>query len=365
MNVTKITDTDDDTSQYIDTLCVAVATCLADSGDHRKVVSHIFGRNKTCTRALPHDLWILWCRKHYQRMKYRAEENGIWHLRQMELVRRQLRIFENWGKVRSWTIALRKEERNTLANMKKGPKMNQDVGTDTDQTPTLWELFLVPYLGANKTFADVREVLDIIQHEFDGEEYKSRATKKKTFPGVEFLPTIHKAKKVKKPVSAKKGENTYKKITLDQPVFTAKTKANVEAKEKAMEEAEASNTPKSSRTPSQKSKSPDINNQADSPATLKRDASTPDIGTIALSDAPRTPVDKTPTSKGTNHTKHKSETRVRKAAPLTKQHNSQSNKRRRLTRGYEKHGFDDADMTVMAKKEHGDTGDENSPQERV
>ena len=295
-------------------------------------------------------------------MKYRAEENEIWHLRQMELVRHQLQIFENWGKVRSWTIALRKEERNALAKMKKGAKMNQDMVTDTDQTPTLWELFLVPYLGANKSFANIREVLDIIQREFDGEEYKSRAMKKKTFPGVEFLPAIHKAKKVRKPAPAKKGENTYKKITLDQPVFTAKTKANVEAKEKAMEEAEASSTPKSSRTPSQKSKSPDTDNQANSPATLKREASTPDIGTIALTNAPHDSVDKTPSSKGT---KPKSQTRVRKAVPLSKQHNSQSNKRRRLTRGYEKHGSDDADMMVMTKKEHGDTGDENSPEEGI
>ena len=42
--------------------------------DHRKVVSHIFGRNKACTRKLPENLWRLWCRKHYQRFKYRAED---------------------------------------------------------------------------------------------------------------------------------------------------------------------------------------------------------------------------------------------------------------------------------------------------
>ena len=280
----------------------------------------------------------------------------------MELVRNQLQIFENWGKVRSWTIALRKEERDILAKMKKGAKMNQDVVTDADQTPTCWELFLVPYLGENKTFANVRDVLNVIQREFDTEEYKSRDMKKKTFPGVEFLPNIHKAKKVKKPAPAKKGEKSYKKIALDQAVFTARTKANAESKEKAMQEAEGSKTPKSYRTPSQKFKSPDADNQADSPATLKRDAPTPDIGTIVLTDAAHNSVNKTDTFK---RTKYKSQTCVRKAAPLTKQHNSQSNKRRRLTRGYEKHGSDDTDTMVMGKKEHGDTGDENSPQEHV
>ena len=55
--------------------------------DHRKVVSHIFGRNKACTRKLPENLWILWCRKHYQRFKYRAEDAENWHTIQLGLVR--------------------------------------------------------------------------------------------------------------------------------------------------------------------------------------------------------------------------------------------------------------------------------------
>lgn len=55
-----------------------VSTCPANSGDHREVVSHIFGRNKACTRDLANDLWIYWCRKHYQRLKYRAEDSEGW-----------------------------------------------------------------------------------------------------------------------------------------------------------------------------------------------------------------------------------------------------------------------------------------------
>ena len=54
------------------------STCPANSGDHREVVSHIFGRNKACPRELPNDLWIYWCRKHYQRLKYRAEDSEGW-----------------------------------------------------------------------------------------------------------------------------------------------------------------------------------------------------------------------------------------------------------------------------------------------
>ena len=73
----------------------------------------------------------------------------------------------------------------------------------------------MPYLSANKTFAKVREVLDVIRRNFDEEEHKNRDKRLKTFPSVEFLPTIYIATEVKKAAPAKKGEITYKKITLD------------------------------------------------------------------------------------------------------------------------------------------------------
>ena len=355
-----ITDTDDDTSQHIDTKCEAVSTCLANSGDHRKVVSHIFGRNKNCTRELPNNLWIFWCRKHYQRMKYRAEDNENWHLRQMELVRDQLEIFEDWGKIRSWTITLRRAEQITLA---KRDKENKEGTSNANQTTSCWECFLEPYLGAKKTFAKVREVLDVIEHEFDEEEYKKRDKKLKTFPGVEFLPTINTAKEFKKPAPAKKGKTAYKKITLDQAAFKAKTRANVEyVKEQAAKKAKGSNTPKSSGTPSRKAKSLDTESHAASSARMRREASTPDIATTVLTGATRKSVDKNLTSK---ETKRKSPTPTKKALPLADQHNSHPNKRRRLTRGYEKHGSDGEETTFMTKKEQGETEDENLPQEHV
>ncbi|KAL8946270.1 MAG: hypothetical protein Q9183_007929, partial [Haloplaca sp. 2 TL-2023] len=49
--------------------------CTLSSGDHRKVVSHIFGRNKRCTHQIPEDCWIKYCRKHYQRQKYRCPKD--------------------------------------------------------------------------------------------------------------------------------------------------------------------------------------------------------------------------------------------------------------------------------------------------
>ena len=347
---TNIADTDDDTSQVIDELCEAVPTCVANSGDHRKVVSHIFGRNKTCTRDLPQDLWISWCRKHYQRLKYRAEgaeETTDWRWRQMELVRDQLQIFEKWDKVRSWTIALRKAERIALAKMRKEAKMNKDSVIDTNKQPLYWARFLVPYLGSNKTFAQVREVLDAIEHKFD-EEGKNKENKERLFPGVEFLPTIPKSKEITKPVPATNNGKAYRKITLDQPAFKRKTKANAEyLKEQATKEADGTNTPTSSRPPSRKATSPDTGYQADSDTTSRQGTSTPDIDTIALTDAPHSPADKTRTSK-TQKRNHL--TPIPKAGTPKTNSLKQPLKRRRLTRGYEKHqATDDKDPTATAK----------------
>ena len=97
-----------------DIVCMAATKCVLKSGDHRKVVSHVFGRNKQCTRLLPEQAWILWCRKHYQRLRYRSEEEGTWNVRQLQLVRRQLDAFEDSSNIVSWNVSLRKKEQAVL-----------------------------------------------------------------------------------------------------------------------------------------------------------------------------------------------------------------------------------------------------------
>lgn len=320
-------DTDDD-AQHIDTKCVAVSTCVANSGDHRKVVSHIFGRNKACTRDLPNDLWIFWCRKHYQRFKYRAEDSENWHIIQLGLVRNQLQTFEDWGQVRCWTITLRKAEQDALA------KEDKEGITYTNYTATCWERFLVPYLGSNKTFAHVREVLDVIEGKFNEDEYRNREKKPKTFPGVEFLPFVQKAKEVKKP-AVKKGEIGYKKITLDQPAFSRKTRANSQfLKDMAAKKAEASNSRKSSATPSKKGKSPDTDNNASDASTSKKRKTSPADGATN-----GTPHHRSNTSDASSQT-----TAGFRFKPLP-------TKRRRLTRGFEKHGSDGEDSPPLEKED--------------
>ncbi|KAF6218391.1 hypothetical protein HO133_005738 [Letharia lupina] len=340
------TDTDNDAPQPIDTKCVAVSTCVANSGDHRKVVSHIFGRNKACTRDLPNDLWIFWCRKHYQRFKYRAEDAENWHTIQLGLVRNQLQTFEDWGHVRNWTIALRKTEQDALA------KENKNGVTYTNYISSCWERFLVPYLGSSKSFARVREVLNVIERKFNEAEYRNRDKKLKTFPGVEFLPAVQKTKEVKKP-AAKKGEIGYKKITLDQPAFNRKTRANIQfIKDMAAKKAESSPSPKRSGTGPAKDKSPDTDSASDASATKKRKTPAADIATNDTAHHKRNPLDTTavtPTSKALP-TKRTSFTTTTETPP-TFTSKALPTKRRRLTRGYEKHASEGEDTTFMEEEE--------------
>ncbi|KAK2759895.1 hypothetical protein FQN54_002629 [Arachnomyces sp. PD_36] len=81
--------------------------CPTQSVYHRKVVSHIFGRNKKCTRALPDGIWTYYCRKHYQRAKYRM--NG-WGVHQSELAIRAVENMDAWGGVESFNLQLRRRE---------------------------------------------------------------------------------------------------------------------------------------------------------------------------------------------------------------------------------------------------------------
>ncbi|KAK9240491.1 hypothetical protein V1525DRAFT_395133 [Lipomyces kononenkoae] len=74
----------------------------------RKVVSHIFGRNKRQTLAIPEDMWVFICRRHYQRESYRKETFPIL---QAKLVLMQLDKLEQWGHVSNFTVIRSKPKR--------------------------------------------------------------------------------------------------------------------------------------------------------------------------------------------------------------------------------------------------------------
>ncbi|KAL8895797.1 MAG: hypothetical protein Q9207_008004 [Kuettlingeria erythrocarpa] len=183
--VTEASDGEDSVTQAenskvtIDPVCAGEADgpCTLGSGDHRKVVSHVFGRNKRCTHQIPEDCWIKYCRKHYQRQKYRCPAD--WFETQLILVDGQIDKMEAWGGISSWTIAIRKREREILDYENAYLAQHGTMPTG----PLCRERFLVPYLGSNKSFADIRNLIDVINKECDD-------TKNLTLPSFELLPVI-------------------------------------------------------------------------------------------------------------------------------------------------------------------------------
>ncbi|CAG8280061.1 unnamed protein product [Penicillium salamii] len=106
--------------------CEFAAPCRMDAspdGLHfRKVVSHVFGRNKAVTKIFPPEVWVHYCRKHYQRARYRADQ---WPFTQCDLLMESLRRMEEWNGVVDFELTLRRRERIRVAeatNDKSGRK---------------------------------------------------------------------------------------------------------------------------------------------------------------------------------------------------------------------------------------------------
>ncbi|KAI1171381.1 hypothetical protein F4777DRAFT_565637 [Nemania sp. FL0916] len=120
--------------------CMHDANCETGSV-LRKAISHIFGRNKLCTRLIPDHVWVHFCRKHYQRSRYR--DTREYARRQCSLISQQIRKIHDWSEenkkkgpdmvVKNWTLTLRKREKSRLDEMpRKRPHsaMENDQGDD-------------------------------------------------------------------------------------------------------------------------------------------------------------------------------------------------------------------------------------------
>ncbi|KAG6040667.1 hypothetical protein E4U41_007446 [Claviceps citrina] len=115
-------------------VCMFVDDC--DTGSQlRKAISHLFGRNKTCTLKIPKMVWVYYCRKHYQRVRYRNART--YPVTQMELVETQIERLKAWsdqnqakGKgayIKSWTLSLRKREEKRLKGNKGANEPDEDA----------------------------------------------------------------------------------------------------------------------------------------------------------------------------------------------------------------------------------------------
>ncbi|OGM40604.1 hypothetical protein ABOM_010672 [Aspergillus bombycis] len=93
----------------------------------RKVISHIFGRNKYATKRFPDHVWVHYCRQHYQRARYRVE----WPVTQCELLMVVLGRMERWGGVSGWEVVLRKREVQRLKGEDGGEEVISAAATTT------------------------------------------------------------------------------------------------------------------------------------------------------------------------------------------------------------------------------------------
>ncbi|PGH01539.1 hypothetical protein AJ79_07887 [Helicocarpus griseus UAMH5409] len=107
--------------------------CSTESRHYRKVISHIFGRNKKCTVGIPECVWIYYCRKHYQRARYRTAE---WPFRQCDLAVDTIENMRAWGGVESFNLQLRRRETQRATGLTKiddGIKVRKEKNRDKDR----------------------------------------------------------------------------------------------------------------------------------------------------------------------------------------------------------------------------------------
>lgn len=134
-----------------------------DGTHFRKIVSHLFGRNKASTKLFPDHVWVWYCRKHYQRARYRAAQ---WPFTQCELLLQSLDRMEDWGHVVSFELRLRRREalRNDGQEVKPAPTGLLENGRRHPTAITApapdW---LLGEVGRGRSFQDVRDIVEKIR----------------------------------------------------------------------------------------------------------------------------------------------------------------------------------------------------------
>ncbi|KAF5597043.1 uncharacterized protein FSUBG_8613 [Fusarium subglutinans] len=194
-------------------ICMAVSECNTDSVP-RKVISHLFGRNKVCTRRIPERVWVCMCRKHYQRIRYRT---GIrFSYTQIKLVYEQIIRMIFWSRglenasrtnqegitIRSWTFSIRRREVKRLAD------------TNSRDPIPHW---ITQSLGEGKTHDEILDVIERLCQEIDHGDLRE-------VPPVEFLPEVVDA-------------------FTDQPAQVHQTSANTQSGRSSLMAGEAAPSP--------------------------------------------------------------------------------------------------------------------------
>uniref|UniRef100_A0ACC1R3W9 Uncharacterized protein n=1 Tax=Lecanicillium saksenae TaxID=468837 RepID=A0ACC1R3W9_9HYPO len=156
--------------------CMFVKDC--DTGSQlRKAISHLFGRNKACTLRIPKHVWVYYCRKHYQRIRYRNAKT--YPLNQMELVKLQILRLQAWSEdnrkqqngayIRMWTLSLRKREQSRIENGSAGGGMADDASAAVNDARSIAGTavpeWLIQRVAAGYTTEEILDVAERLHKE--------------------------------------------------------------------------------------------------------------------------------------------------------------------------------------------------------
>ncbi|KAL7913925.1 hypothetical protein GGI35DRAFT_467205 [Trichoderma velutinum] len=169
--------------------CMFVNDCQTGS-QLRKAISHLFGRNKACTLRIPKQVWVYYCRKHYQRIRYRNAKT--YPLNQMYLVKMQINRLQRWSDenqrqgagpyIKLWTLALRKREQSRLEKEVGVAEEGEDESPEAPNNSAAPD-WVIQRLGTGYTTEQMLEVADRLYLEIENGTLGQ-------VPEVEFLPDI-------------------------------------------------------------------------------------------------------------------------------------------------------------------------------
>ncbi|KAH8893392.1 hypothetical protein GQ53DRAFT_805581 [Thozetella sp. PMI_491] len=177
--------------------CMYIENCDTNS-QPRKAISHIFGRNKLCTRLIPNYVWVHFCRKHYQRSRYRNAQE--YAKLQCELVLKQIARVQAWsdenknqgkaGVVQDWSLTVRKREQKRLDDKTKKRRFQDDDLEDMDNfndhavaLGTAVPQWLLEKTATGYSTAEIEAVVQQLKVEMD----ENRIAQ---IPDIEILPNI-------------------------------------------------------------------------------------------------------------------------------------------------------------------------------
>ncbi|OQE37227.1 hypothetical protein PENCOP_c010G08400 [Penicillium coprophilum] len=182
-------DTNDNDEEH---LCEFAAPCQMhpspDGMHYRKVVSHVFGRNKAVTKLFPLGVWVHYCRKHYQRARYRADQ---WPFTQCDLLLESLSRMESWDGVESFELILRRREQMRVGR-ETGGQATTEISNQNETTPSAGQTqgqvhksssvvarspgrkhptaivapvpdWLRQHVGHGKTFEEIRQIIELVR----------------------------------------------------------------------------------------------------------------------------------------------------------------------------------------------------------